>query len=212
MKEYIVDNLAVPIVVAIIGGFIVLWLWKINTKKHENRELYLPLLNEFSASLSKLVALTNRNYPRSLSEDTFTHLLEKHKATSAFINLPTDIRNSLAVTQEIKANYLTSLNALIKRVATLEAIVERREHKNKPTDYYVIDFIMFESPPNSDVLLNFPVSSGGFHRLYCDKNTARRIYAEANEFAELAEYRRIKSEFLASIKNTLNQVSREQNA
>lgn len=210
MQEYVINKLAVPVIVAIIGGFIVLWLWKVNTRKHEIKKLYLPLLNEFSASLSNLIALINRNYPRALLEDTSTQVYEKYKLTAEFLNTPSSLRSSLINIQEIKKEYLTSLNALIKKVSTLEAKVRHRQYQNRPTDYYVIDFIMFESAPDSDVLLNFPVSNGGFNCLFCDSDNAQEIYNKANAFAELAKYKEMKNELITSINNTLKKISCEQ--
>jgi hypothetical protein len=210
MQEYIINNLAVPILVAVLGGFVVLWLWRANTKKQEKKKLYLPLLNELSASLSNLVTLINRNYPRALSEDTSTQIFEKYKSAAEFINLPPRIRDSLIENQKIKKRYLVSLNELIKNVSTLESKVRRRQNHKRPKDYYVIDFIMLESPPDDDVLLNFPASHGVFHCLFCDKDNAQEIYTEVNEFSELVEYKEMKVKFISSVKNTLRQISREQ--
>jgi len=210
MKENIINNLAVPIIVTVIGGFIVLWLWRINTKKIEKRKLYLPLLNEFAYSLSSLLSLIDRDYPRVLLEDTSTNIHNQFRFTAEFLNLPENLKTTLEEVQKIKSKHIASLNALIKKVTPLEEKLEHKQYQKRPIDYYVIDFIINGPHLNCDVLLNFPTNSGGFHSLYCDKSIAHEILTTVTEYQELSEYKEIKNAFILAINSALKQISYEQ--
>ncbi len=79
MSDYVLEKLAIPIFVGVVGGFIVLWIWKINSRKSARKKLYIPIINEISKSLTKLIPLIEQNYPRALLEDTFENIINLNK-------------------------------------------------------------------------------------------------------------------------------------
>ena len=91
MNEYVLEKLGIPILVSIISGLAVLIAWKYNTARSEKKKIYLPLLNEFSKSLTQLIDLIEQNYPLAISKDTSTTLFNTHNTSSEFINLPKKI-------------------------------------------------------------------------------------------------------------------------
>jgi hypothetical protein len=212
MNEYVLEKLAIPILVSIIGGLAVLIAWKYNTARSEKKKLYLPLLNEFSKSLTQLIDLIEENYPFAISKNTSTTLFNTHNTSSEFINLPKKIKQNLIHLQELKTKYLKSLNLLLEKVAPLESYVKHRPHNNNLKQYYIINFILSDKPPSEDIVINFPMQgSGGFHSLFCDKTIAIRIYNEANQFDETKKYKQNRLYYIEYINKTLSQINKEQN-
>ena len=212
MIDYVFEKFGIPILVGIISGLAVLISWRYFTARSEKKKIYLPLLSEISKSLRQLLDLIEQDYPVAISKDTSATLINTHKTSSEFINLPKKIKQKLIHLQELKTKYLKSLNLLLKKVAPLESYVKHRAHNNNLKQYYIINFILLDKPPSEDIVINFPIQvSGGFHSLFCDNNIAIRIYNEANQFDETKTYKQYKLYYIEYINKTLSHIKKEQN-
>lgn len=212
MNGYVLNNFGIPILVAVISGLVVLIIWKYNSIKSERKKIYLPLLNKLSRSLAELQTIIDRNYPYAFSRNSSVSLINNEKTSAEFINLPKKLRKELVDIPSKVSNYLNILNSLISKVAPLESYVRHRPYGNNIQELYVINFVLCDSPPSSDLVINFPMkSAGGFHSLFCEKSIAERIYNEAKYFTELSQYKTIKSQLTKDVSVVLSKVTKLQN-
>jgi hypothetical protein len=211
MDEHALKNIVTIFVVPLLVFFFGRWLWKCYTKKIDRKQIYIPLLNKFSKSLTRLLKLINQNHPRELAKDTFGTIYEDNYVSSEYLNLPSKIQCQLKTIIDEKNACLESLNILIRKVSALKSNVVHEAFPGNSDQFYIINFILLDKAPNSGVQINFPVDSGSrFHCIYCDERTAFRIHKEANGYSELAEYKKQKDRLVSTVEDTLQLIKKEQ--
>jgi hypothetical protein len=207
----ILNRILIPLFITVLGGLIVLILWRKNISKQERTKLYQPLLNELAKTISELPDLIEKNYPPAILKNKTNDVVSKYRSRNEFINLPSALKNKIFTFLEINTEYKQLLSKLLNKIAPLESYVEHRPYKEPIKQYYIIDFILLDEPPNNDVVLNFPQKpAGAFHSLFCDNHIAVRIYNESNDFKEKFDYIKIKNKFLSITREALDDIRREQ--
>ena len=169
MSDYVLEKLAIPIIIGVISGFITLWIWRINSTNSDRKKLYLPIVNNISRSLTNLIPLIERDYPRALLEDTFENIYDNNFTSTEFFNLPENIKHQLGNIVTEKHTYLKTLSILIKKISPLESKITHKEYPEDTLQFYIINFLLLKTIPDNNILINFPVDHGCVHCLYCNK-------------------------------------------
>lgn len=204
MSYDVLDKLAVPIAVGVLSTLISLIVWRKNTKKDKILELCKTCINDISESLSELNILVDKNYAHEFRKNSFEKTYEENLTTTEFANLPQDIRTQLKEVFSLISNYKDKLNCLTMKSKTLEELSSGKGCSENITQYYILDFIMLDKCPKSEMVINFPSKYGSFMSLYCTEQEMKSIYNKSRNFEELITYIKAKSDLESKINMAIN--------
>jgi len=199
MSYDVLDKLAVPIAVGFLSTLISLIVWRKNTKKDRILELCKTCINDISESLSELYRLVDKNYSSEFRKNSFEKIYERILTTTEFANLPQRIRTQLKEVFSLISNYKDKLNCLTMKSEILEELSSGKGYSGNITEYYILDFIMLDKCPKSEMVINFPSTHGSFMSLYCSEQEIKLIYNKSRTLEELNAYIKAKNEFKSKI-------------
>ena len=122
MKDQFIDKVGYPLLATILGGLVVLIVWQYISKDREKKKktLYLPYLDNLSASLKSLTELINQNYLHAISTETTSALIANSEGKAEHTNLPAKMQCRILKTSKLLESYKLSLRALVNACTKLE--------------------------------------------------------------------------------------------